>query len=198
MNKVLLNYINNNKKIFIKLLIAVLIGIIIGTIYFEIIDNSYKDEIKEFIDNLKGILKQKENVNYVDMLKISFKHNILNISVFAISGFFVFGTIVIYAMLMFKGITLGFTISSFFYSYKLSLNFWIMIFLLVLQNIIVIPSLLLIAEKSYKINNNLLLKSISIKEELCKQIIVMLILIMLNLIASLIEIYISMNFLIIF
>jgi hypothetical protein len=61
-----------------------------------------------------------------------------------------------------------------------------------------IPILLILSEKSSKIYKNIIMKKVTLKEELCKQIIIMLIFILLGIVSSLIEIYISMNFLIAF
>ena len=73
-----------------------------------------------------------------------------------------------------------------------------LIILCIFQNIIIIPSILLISEKSEKLSKSIKEKRINLRDELCKHILIMSILIILSLLVSLIEIYISMNFLITF
>lgn len=199
MSKVLLEYINKNKKDFIKLLIFILIGIILGVILFEIVLNSNeKDELKDFVFNTHNLLKQNENINYIGLLKESIKNNLLTILLIGIFGFVIIGNILIYSMLLYKGVILGFTIACLINTFGVSLTFFIMLIALTLQNIIMIPIVLLLSEKSSKLYKNIIIKKVTMREELCKHIIIMLILFSLGIVSSLIEIYISMNFLIVF
>ena len=199
MNKVLLEYVNKNKKIFIKLLLFILIGIVIGVIYFNLsLSKLEKDEINIFINNTHGILKQNENIDFLRLLKLSIKKNICLILAIGICGLCIFGNVLNLIILVIIGFTLGFTIASSFSAFGLNLNFFIMMISLIIQNLIFIPSILLLSEKSNKLYKNIITKMVTMKEELCKHIIIMLIIIVFGIIASLIEIYISMNFLIVF
>lgn len=199
MNKVLLEYIEKNKKMFIRLLFFIFIGIIVGVIYFNLnLNTNEKEEIKLFINNSHEILKQNEDINSIELLKKSIKNNVSIIICIGLCGFCIFGNVIIYFVLLIKGFSLGFTISSILFTFKMSLNFWIIMFLVMLQNFIIIPSILLLCEKSSKLYKNIINKKVTMKEELCKHIVIMLIVLLLGILASLIEIYISMNFLIVF
>lgn len=199
MNKILLEYINRNKKEFIKLICFILVGIIIGVIFNELfLSSNEREELKEFILNIHDLLKQNENIDYNLLLRQSLKNNITQILIIGVLGFFIFGNICIYCILLYKGFILGFTIAISLNAYLFSLNFFVMMIALVIQNIIMIPVLLILSEKSSKIYKNIIMKKVTLKEELCKQIIIMLIFILLGIVSSLIEIYISMNFLIAF
>ena len=199
MNKILLEYINRNKKAFIKLICFILVGIIIGVIFNKLFLNyNEREELKEFILNIHDLLKQNENIDYNLLLRHSLKNNITQILIIGVLGFFIFGNICIYCILLYKGFILGFTIATSFSAYLFGLNFFVMMIALVIQNIIMIPILLILSEKSSKIYKNIIMKKVTLKEELCKQIIIMLIFILLGIVSSLIEIYISMNFLIAF
>lgn len=199
MNKILLEYINRNKKEFIKLICFILVGIIIGVIFNKLfLSLNEREELKEFILNIHDLLKQNENIDYNLLLRQSLKNNITQILIIGVLGFFIFGNICIYCILLYKGFILGFTIAISLNAYLFSLNFFVMMIALVIQNIIMIPVLLILSEKSSKIYKNIIMKKVTLKEELCKQIIIMLILILLGIVSSLIEIYISMNFLIAF
>lgn len=199
MNKILLEYINRNKKEFIKLICFILVGIIIGVIFNKLFLNyNEREELKEFILNIHDLLKQNENIDYNLLLRQSLKNNITQILIIGVLGFFIFGNICIYCILLYKGFILGFTIATSLSAYLFGLNFFVMMMALVIQNIIMIPILLILSEKSSKIYKNIIMKKVTLKEELCKQIIIMLIFILLGIVSSLIEIYISMNFLIAF
>lgn len=199
MNKILLEYINRNKKEFIKLICFILVGIIIGVIFNKLfLSSNEREELKEFILNIHDLLKQNENIDYNLLLRQSLKNNITQILIIGVLGFFILGNICIYCILLYKGFILGFTIATSLSAYLFGLNFFVMMMALVIQNIIMIPILLILSEKSSKIYKNIIMKKVTLKEELCKQIIIMLIFILLGIVSSLIEIYISMNFLIAF
>ena len=199
MNKVLLNYVKNNKKLFLRLLFFILIGIIIGVIYFNVVlEDVEREEISVFVLNTRTRLKENVGLDYIKLLINSIKKNTSYIFLIGILGLFVFGNLLVYIILIFKGVSLGFTISTFLYSFSLSLDFCMLIILCIFQNIIIIPSILLISEKSEKLSKSIKEKRINLRDELCKHMLIMSILIILSLLVSLIEIYISMNFLITF
>ena len=149
MNKVLLNYVKNNKKLFLRLLFFILIGIIIGVIYFNVVlEDVEREEISVFVLNTRTRLKENVGLDYIKLLINSIKKNTSYILLIGILGLFVFGNLLVYIILIFKGVSLGFTISTFLYSFSFSLDFCMLIILCIFQNIIIIPSILLISEKS--------------------------------------------------
>lgn len=199
MNKVLLNYVKNNKKLFFRLLFFILIGIIVGVIYFNVVlEDVEREEISVFVLNTQTRLKENVDINYIRLLINSIKKNTFYIFLIGMLGLFVFGNLLVYLILIFKGLSIGFTISTFLYSFSFSTEFILLIILCIFQNIIIIPSILLISEKSEKLSKSIKEKRINLRDELCKHIIIMSILIILSILVSLIEIYISMNFLIAF
>ena len=199
MNKVLLNYVKNNKKLFFRLLFFILIGIIVGVIYFNVVlEDVEREEISVFVLNTQTRLKENVDINYIRLLINSIKKNTFYIFLIGMLGLFVFGNLLVYLILIFKGLSIGFTISTFLYSFSFSTEFILLIILCIFQNIVIIPSILLISEKSEKLSKSIKEKRINLRDELCKHIIIMSILIVLSLLVSLIEIYISMNFLIAF
>ena len=199
MNKVLLNYVKNNKKLFFRLLFFILIGIIVGVIYFNVVlEDVEREEISVFVLNTQTRLKENVDINYIRLLINSIKKNTFYIFLIGMLGLFVFGNLLVYLILIFKGLSIGFTISTFLYSFSFSTEFILLIILCIFQNIIIIPSILLISEKSEKLSKSIKEKRINLRDELCKHILIMSILIILSLLVSLIEIYISMNFLIAF
>ena len=199
MNKVLLEYISNNKKSFIKLLLFLLIGILLGVTYFNLfLETEEKNIINNYIVDTYDLIKANENINFSKMFLESIKRNFSYIGIIGICGLFIIGNIFIYIVLIIKGITFGFTISSVLSAFGMSFKFWIFILNLILQNIIMLPCIILISEKSIKLYKIIINKLSNKKEELCKHIIIMLILFLLCFVSSLIEIYISINFLIAF
>ena len=65
MNKVLLEYISNNKKSFIKLLLFLLIGILLGVTYFNLfLKAEEKNIINNYIIDTYDLIKANGNINF--------------------------------------------------------------------------------------------------------------------------------------
>ena len=80
----------------------------------------------------------------------------------------------------------------------MSLNLFVLLIYVVFQNIFMIPAILIMSEKSIKFYKNITNNYFDLRLELCKQVIIMLILLLVGIASSLIETYISTNFLILF
>ena len=90
MNKVLLNYVKNNKKLFFRLLFFILIGIIVGVIYFNVVlEDVEREEISVFVLNTQTRLKENVDINYIRLLINSIKKNTFYIFLIGILGLFV-------------------------------------------------------------------------------------------------------------
>ena len=199
MNKILLEYIKKNKKTFIKLIFCILAGVILGVIFYNISLNvEEKREIEEYLSSSKIKLKTYENINFNKLLLESLKKNLFIIVLLGISGLFILGNILVYGINIFQGFFIGCQIVSICYSFNISLNLFVLLIYVVFQNIIMIPTILIMSEKSIKLYKNIINNYFNLREELCKHIVIMLILLLLGIVSSLTETYISTNFLILF
>lgn len=199
MNKILFEYIKKNKKIFIKLIFCMFIGIILGVVIYNISLNIEEKEIVEnYLLNSKIKIKTYENINYTELFINVLKKNIGIIIVLAFSGLFILGNILVYGINIVKGIFVGLQIVSICYSFNMSLNLFVLLIYVVFQNIFMIPAILIMSEKSIKFYKNITNNYFDLRLELCKQVIIMLILLLVGIASSLIETYISTNFLILF
>ena len=196
MRKILLDYVIRNKKNFIVIVILFCIGITVG-IFF--INNSNEVQIKEInghIENLINNIKNSEDINKMELLFLSIKQNVLFIILIWFLGCTILGGIFIYLAIIYKGFSIGYTISAIIATLGIKNGTIFALISLFIQNIIFIPAFFIIAENGIKLYKGIYKKCINLKEEVIRHTVIMLISIMLAIISSCIEVYFSTNLLI--
>lgn len=196
MRKILLDYVIRNKKNFIVIVILFCIGITVG-IFF--INNSNEVQIKEInghIENLINNIKNSEDINKIELLFLSIKQNVLFIILIWFLGCTILGGIFIYLAIIYKGFSIGYTISAIIATLGIKNGTIFALISLFMQNIIFIPAFFIIAENGIKLYKGIYKKCINLKEEVIRHTVIMLISIMLAIISSCIEVYFSTNLLI--
>ena len=196
MKKVLIEYIIRNKKNFIIIAILFCIGIAAGIFLVNNSNEIQRQELNEYITSLIKKIKETNNVNNFELLMLSIKENVTIILIIWFLGCTIIGGIFIYLAILYKGFTIGYTISAMVAVLGIKQGIMISIISLLLQNIIFLPALFLIAENGIKLYKGIYTRCINLKEEVIRHTVIMLITIMLSIFASLTEVYISMNLLI--
>ena len=151
MKNILLNYVIRNKKNFIIIITLFLIGIFIGTIFINNSNENQKLEINNYIEELVKKVKESENVNKLNLLLISIKQNIMFILLIWFLGCTIIGGIFIYITIIYKGFSIGYTISALIAVLGIKQGILISIISLLLQNIIFLPAFFIVAENRNKI-----------------------------------------------
>ena len=151
MKKILIDYVIRNKKNFIIITILFCIGICIGTFSINNSNEFQRQELTEYITSLIEKVKKSENINNLDLLLLSIKENIGAILIIWFLGCTIIGGIFIYLAVIYKGFTIGYTISAMIAVLGIKQGIIISIILLFLQNIIFIPAFFIIAENRNKI-----------------------------------------------
>ena len=151
MKKILIDYIIKNKKNFIIILILFCIGISIGSFSINNSDNSQKDEINSYITNLISNIKTAQNIDKNELLFLSIIENINTILIIWFLGCTIVGGVFIYFSIIYKGFTIGYTISAMIAVLSVKKGITIALISLLLQNIIFLPAFFLIAENRNKI-----------------------------------------------
>ena len=196
MKKVLIEYIIRNKKNFIIIAILFCIGIAAGIFLVNNSNEIQRQELNEYITSLIKKIKETNNVNNFELLMLSIKENVTIILIIWFLGCTIIGGIFIYLAILYKGFTIGYTISAMVAVLGIKQGIMISIISLLLQNIIFLPAFFLIAENGIKLYKGIYTRCINLKEEVIRHTVIMLITIMLSIFASLTEVYISMNLLI--
>ena len=104
-------------KIIVFLIIITVIAFVFGTFFITILNNSDKQLVKTYIETFLNDIYKNE-INYIDVLKNTFASNIFLIILVWLLGISIIGTPIIVIIYFFKAFSLGFTISSFIFTYK--------------------------------------------------------------------------------
>ena len=198
MKKVLIDYIDRNKKTFIILISFFIIGIFVGVTLLNNLSSNLKQEVDSYIESVITLLKENNEINMFEMFLISIKENILFILLIWFLGLTIIGGYFIYLTVLYKGFLLGYTAAAFIATLGIKTGTLVIIVSLLMQNVVFIPAMLLISENGIKLCKGIHKKCLNLKEEFIRHNIIMLITIMLILLASFIEVYFSMNLLIFF
>ena len=198
MKKVLIDYIDRNKKNFMILIIFFIIGIFMGVTIINNLSSDLKQEVDTYIDSIINLLKENNEINKFEMFLVSIKENILFILLIWFLGLTIIGGYFIYLTVLYKGFLLGYTAAAFIATLGIKTGTLVIIVSLLMQNVVFIPAMLLISENGIKLCKGIHKTCLNLKEEFIRHNIIMLITIMLILLASFIEVYFSMNLLIFF
>ena len=105
----------NKKTYFIFLISLFVIGLTLGIIFFVLLNNAGKEEI---VNNVNSYFTLSDNYNYLSILLDSFKNNFSNVILLWLLGISVIGIFIIIFLYFMEGFSIGFIISSIFYSFK--------------------------------------------------------------------------------
>lgn len=196
MKTILLDYVIKNKKNFIVIITLFCIGIAIGIFFINNSNEVQTKEINSHIDSLINNIKNSEDINKLELLFLSVKQNVLFIMLIWFLGCTIVGGIFIYIAIIYKGFSIGYTISAIIATLGVKNGTIFALISLFMQNIIFLPAFFIIAENGIKLYKGIYKKCINLKEEVIRHTIIMLISVMLAVISSCIEVYFSTNLLI--
>ncbi len=157
-----------------------------------------KIELNNEITQIRDIIKNSNEINYLNLFRLSLQRNCTIILIVWFLGCTIIGGILIYFYIIYQGFLIGYTISAFIAVLGIRNGIIFSVATLLLQNIIFLPALFLVAEKGIKVYKSIYTRCINLKEELVKHTLIMLISIMLSTISSFFEVYVSINFLMFF
>ena len=193
---VLLEYVLKNKKSFLWILGLFLIGMICGVLFINNANYSQIEEIKEYVSDLVKNIKSYDHINKTDLLAQSLTQNILCILLIWFLGCTIIGSIFVFVAIVYRGFSLGYTISAIIACLGIKKGCVFTILGLLLQNIFFLPAFFILCESGIKLYNGIRKHCINLKLEVVRHTIIMLISMVLVVISSFIEVYASTNFLI--
>ena len=186
-------HIMNNLREYIIILLIFIIGIFLGVFFINNIQNEQMAEISEYINTFINNLKNSSEVNNLDLLKTSMLQNIVLGVAIWFFGTTVIGIPVVFGIVLYRGFCLGYTISTCITVMGLSKGLLFVLITLVLQNLIFIPAIIAIAVSGFKLYKSIVKdrKVDNIKLEILRHTIFSLIMMILLVISSLIETFVS-------
>lgn len=195
--EIIINNILKNKRKYILLLLIFIIGIVLGVFFINNSDENQKKEINEYITNFVTTLKENNSIDKKELVKASLKGNIVMAIALWFIGSTVIGLPLIYFFVLYKGLCIGYTMSSAILTLSTGKGILFCISSILLHNIIMIPAILMIAASGTNLCQAIIKNRTkeNIKLEIIKHSIISFIGIIFFMLSSLVEVYISTNFL---
>lgn len=195
---VLYNYLNKNRKTFIIILIIFFVGMICGIFFINHTTEEQMIKINTYVNSLMEIIEKNNNINKIDLLWQSIKQNGCFILIIWLLGCTIIGSSLVYLGIIYKGFSLGYTISAIIASLGSKSGSIFVFAALLLQNIILLPAIFILAESGIKLYTRITKQCVILKHELLRHTIIMLISLIMVTASSLVEVYLSTNLLIFF
>ena len=99
---IILKNLQENKRIYILLLICLLIGIVLGVFFINNSDEVQKNEVNEYITNFVTTLKSNNAIDKNELINVSLKRNILMGIILWFIGSTIIGLPLIYFCILYK------------------------------------------------------------------------------------------------
>lgn len=198
-NNVIVEKIKRHVLINIKLYFIVSIFFLIGTIIGIILANNIKEPLKEemnlYLENSIENLKANYQIDYITLLKNSIGSNIIFTFFIWFMGCTVIGIPIVYCAVAYKGFSLSYTISIIVCCLGMQKGSIFCFISMFLQNIIIIPTILALAVSGIKLYKSIIKdkRKENIKVEIARHTIFSLFMLILLMVSSLIEVYLSSN-----
>lgn len=194
---VFINYIRNNYKEYILVGLLFIIGLFVAVMVVNNCSETQIGEISTYIKDFIARFKKIENINKTELILDSIKNNLFLAIILWISGTTVIGMPVVLAVILFRGMCLGYTISAITYTLGTFKGILFCLISILLQNILFIPAILTIGVSSIKLYKSIMKdkQKQNIKIEIIRHTVISILMIIVLIISSLIETSISTSLL---
>lgn len=195
LKNMILGYINENIKIYAIVTLMFLIGWVIGIIFVNNSQEVQQEQINGYINTFIQGIKSDAEISKPEILKNSILSNLGITLVLWFLGSTVIGMPLIYIVILYKGYSIGCTISAIVASLGTGKGIVFILSTMLLQSIIYIPCLLSLAVSGIKLYKQIMedRRTENIKIQILRHSIFCIFIFLMLIIAALIETYISTN-----
>ena len=188
-------YIRENAKVYLILLLIFFIGLIMGILFINNSNENQSIQISNYINNFINLIKNNNKISTRELLISSASNNICITIILCLLGSTVIGIPLIYLVIGYKGFCIGYTISSVIATIGMQKGTLFIVSTMFLQNIIYIPAIITLAVSGIKLYKLIMKdrRKENIKVQILKYIIFSLGILIVLLVSSLVETYISGN-----
>ena len=190
-------HVLNNKKEYIVVSILFVIGIFLGVFFINNINQEPRTQITEYVNQFVEQLKNTESLNTVELLKTSIGQNIILAISLWFFGTTIIGIPVVFGIVAYRGFCLGYTIAACISIMGISKGIIFVLILLLLQNLLVIPAILALSVSGIKLYKSIMKDKTkeNVKLEMLRHTVFSLIMLMVLIVSSVLEIFVSTNIL---
>lgn len=191
------NHIYQNLKEYIIVIILFLIGIIAGVMFVNHMNETQLGQVQEYINQFITSLKGEYKIDSISFLKNSLANNFNLVLMMWFIGSTVIGMPIVLGIVLFRGFCIGYTVSTVIAILGTQKGIIFFIATILLQNIIFIPVLLALAVSGMNLYQSIMRdkRKENVKLEIIRHTIYSILLLIVLIIESFIEVYISSNLL---
>ena len=193
-------HIMENYKEYIIMIIFFVAGIFLGVFFINQAKETQKTEIQQYLGEFVNDLKSIDNINQGEVLVSSIKDKIwITISIWFF-GTTIIGIPIVFGLVIYRGFCLGYTIAISISLMGFTKGFLFVLITLLLQNILFIPALMGLSVSGFKFYQSIIKdrRKENIKISLIRHTILSILMLVIMIISSIIEVFISTNLLRIF
>ena len=195
--KIIKEHVINNKKEYAIVFLIFVVGIFRGVFFINNIQEEPKTEIINYLNQFVEKFKGLEKINSIELLKNSIMQNVILAITIWFFGTTVIGIPIVFGIIIYRGFCLGYTISLCITIMGLGKGISFVLVTLLLQNILLIPAILALAVSGIKLYKSIVKdkRKENIKLEILRHTVFSIIMLIVLLIASVVEIFMSTNLL---
>lgn len=193
--KVIKEHVINNKKEYAILFLIFIIGIFSGVFFINHIQEQARTEITNYLNQFIEKFKSLENIDHIELFKnLVIQNGILAITIWFF-GTTVIGIPVVFGIILYRGFCLGYTISLCITIMGLGKGLSFVFITLFLQNLLFIPAILALAVSGVKLYKSIVKdkRKENIKLEILRHTMFSIIMLIVIVISSAVEIFMSTN-----
>lgn len=188
-------FIKDNIKIYLILTIIFFIGLLFGVLFINNTNEIQANQISEYINNFINSVKEDYQVSTSSLLISSVINNLCIAVILWFLGSTVIGVPLIYLVIGYKGYCIGYTIAAVTATLGTVRGIGFIFATMLLQNIIYIPTIITLAVSGIKLYKLIMedRRKENIKVQILKHTLFSILMLILLLVSSVIETYISGN-----
>lgn len=191
------NYFIENIKIYTFVAIIFIIGIALAIVFINNLETSQRNEISTYITTFTNSLKDGYTIDKSALITSSIWKNVILCIIMWFAGSTVIGIPIVLGIVAYRGFCIGYTVLALTYTFGTGNGTIFFLTSMLLQNIIIIPCILSLAVSGLKLYKSIIKdrRRENVKIEIIRHTIFSILMLIMLIVASLIETYISTSLL---